>query len=36
MRSFGYAAGIMPRDRLQDADVVFDDMLELPRLLRGE
>jgi HAD superfamily hydrolase (TIGR01509 family) len=34
MRSFGYAGGIMPAARLRDADVVFDDMRELPRLLR--
>jgi HAD superfamily hydrolase (TIGR01509 family) len=36
MRSFGYAGGIMPAARLRDADVVFDDMRELPRLLSGE
>jgi HAD superfamily hydrolase (TIGR01509 family) len=35
MRSFGYAGGIMPAARLQDADVVFDEMRELPRLLLG-
>jgi HAD superfamily hydrolase (TIGR01509 family) len=28
-----YAGGVMPADRLQDADVVFDDMRELPGLL---
>jgi HAD superfamily hydrolase (TIGR01509 family) len=33
MRSFGYAGGIMPAERMRDADVVFDDMRELPRLL---
>jgi HAD superfamily hydrolase (TIGR01509 family) len=33
MRSFGYAGGIMSADRLRDADVVFGDMRELPRLL---
>jgi HAD superfamily hydrolase (TIGR01509 family) len=33
MRSFGYAGGIMYAERLRDADVVFDDMRELPSLL---
>jgi HAD superfamily hydrolase (TIGR01509 family) len=33
MRSFGYSGGVTPADRLRDADVVFDDMRELPRLL---
>jgi HAD superfamily hydrolase (TIGR01509 family) len=33
MRSFGYAGGIMSADRLREADVVFDEMRELPRLL---
>jgi HAD superfamily hydrolase (TIGR01509 family) len=33
MRSFGYAGGIMSAQRLRDADVVFDDMRELPSLL---
>jgi HAD superfamily hydrolase (TIGR01509 family) len=33
MRSFGYAGGIMSRERLREADVVFDDMRELPALL---
>jgi HAD superfamily hydrolase (TIGR01509 family) len=33
MRSFAYAGGVMPADRLIAADVVFDDMRELPRLL---
>jgi HAD superfamily hydrolase (TIGR01509 family) len=33
MRSFGYAGGIMSAERLRAADVVFDDMRELPRLL---
>ena len=33
MRSFGYAGGIMSAERLRDADVVFDDMRELPSLL---
>jgi HAD superfamily hydrolase (TIGR01509 family) len=36
MRSFAYAGGIMPAERLSDADVVFDDMRELPRLLVAE
>jgi HAD superfamily hydrolase (TIGR01509 family) len=33
MRSFGYAGGIMSAERLRDADIVFDDMRELPSLL---
>jgi HAD superfamily hydrolase (TIGR01509 family) len=33
MRSFGYAGGIMSAERLREADVVFDDMRELPSLL---
>jgi HAD superfamily hydrolase (TIGR01509 family) len=33
MRSFGYSGGITPAARLRDADVVFDDMGELPALL---
>jgi HAD superfamily hydrolase (TIGR01509 family) len=33
MRSFGYAGGIMSAERLRDADVVFDEMRELPSLL---
>jgi HAD superfamily hydrolase (TIGR01509 family) len=33
MRSFGYAGGIISAKRLHEADVVFDDMRELPRLL---
>jgi HAD superfamily hydrolase (TIGR01509 family) len=33
MRSFGYAGGIMYAERLRDADIVFDDMRELPSLL---
>jgi HAD superfamily hydrolase (TIGR01509 family) len=36
MRSLGYSGGIMSAERLQGADIVFDDMRELPRLLRGE
>ena len=36
MRVFAYAGGVMPAERLQDADAVFDDMRELPGLLRGE
>jgi HAD superfamily hydrolase (TIGR01509 family) len=33
MTAFAYAGGVIPVDRLRDADVVFDDMRELPRLL---
>jgi HAD superfamily hydrolase (TIGR01509 family) len=33
MRSFGYSGGITSAERLRDADVVFDDMRELPKLL---
>jgi HAD superfamily hydrolase (TIGR01509 family) len=33
MRSFAYAGGIMPAERLRNADVIFADMRELPRLL---
>lgn len=33
MRSFGYAGGIMSAERLRGADVVFEDMRDLPRLL---
>jgi HAD superfamily hydrolase (TIGR01509 family) len=33
MRSFGYAGGFMSAERLRLADVVFDDMRELPGLL---
>jgi HAD superfamily hydrolase (TIGR01509 family) len=32
MRSLAYAGGVMPADRLTDADVVFGDMRELPGL----
>lgn len=35
MRSFAYAGGIMPAERLRAADVVFDDMRELPRLIEA-
>jgi HAD superfamily hydrolase (TIGR01509 family) len=35
MRAFAYAGGVMPAGRLQDADVVFDEMRELPHLLLG-
>lgn len=36
MRAFGYAGGLTPRDRLDGPDtVVFDDMRDLPRLLRS-
>jgi hypothetical protein len=30
---FAYAGGVMPAERLQDADIVFDDMRDQPRLL---
>jgi HAD superfamily hydrolase (TIGR01509 family) len=33
MRSFAYSGGVMPAERLQEADVVFDDMRDLPGLL---
>ena len=33
MKVFAYAGGLMPTERLSSADVVFDDMRELPRLL---
>lgn len=33
MRSFAYAGGIMSAERLRSADVIFDDMRELPTLL---
>jgi len=36
MTAFAYAGGLVPAERLRDADVVFDDMRELPALLRGE
>jgi HAD superfamily hydrolase (TIGR01509 family) len=36
MTAFAYAGGVMPAERLRDADVVFDGMRELPRLLGGE
>ena len=35
MTVFAYAGGVMPAERLHDADVVFDEMRELPRLLLG-
>jgi HAD superfamily hydrolase (TIGR01509 family) len=35
MTVFAYAGGIMPAERLRDAQVVFDDMRELPGLLSG-
>jgi HAD superfamily hydrolase (TIGR01509 family) len=35
MTAFAYAGGVIPAERLQDADVVFDDMRELPALLSG-
>jgi HAD superfamily hydrolase (TIGR01509 family) len=33
MRSLAYAGGVVPADRLTEADVVFGDMRELPGLL---
>jgi HAD superfamily hydrolase (TIGR01509 family) len=36
MTAFAFAGGLVPAERLRDADVVFDDMRELPRLLRGD
>lgn len=33
MKAFGYAGGIISAERLGAADVVFDDMRELPELL---
>jgi HAD superfamily hydrolase (TIGR01509 family) len=33
MKAYAYAGGIMPVERLRSADVVFDDMRELPKLL---
>ncbi len=37
MRAFGYAGGLSPRHSLEGpGTVVFDDMRELPRLLRGD
>ncbi len=36
MRALGYAGGLTPAGRLRDAGaLVFDDMRDLPRLLRG-
>jgi HAD superfamily hydrolase (TIGR01509 family) len=35
MTTFAYAGGVMSADRLQEADVVFDDMRELPGLLES-
>jgi HAD superfamily hydrolase (TIGR01509 family) len=35
MTAFAYAGGVMPAEKLQAADVVFDDMGELPELLVG-
>jgi HAD superfamily hydrolase (TIGR01509 family) len=35
MRVFGYAGGVMPAERLRKADVVFDDMSDLPALLEN-
>jgi HAD superfamily hydrolase (TIGR01509 family) len=33
MKAFAYAGGIMPLEKLASADVIFDDMRALPRLL---
>jgi HAD superfamily hydrolase (TIGR01509 family) len=33
MKAFAYAGGIMPPEKLASADVILDDMRELPRLL---
>jgi HAD superfamily hydrolase (TIGR01509 family) len=33
MKAFAYAGGIMPTEKLASADVIFDDMRALPRLL---
>jgi HAD superfamily hydrolase (TIGR01509 family) len=33
MKAYAYAGGIMPVERLRSADVVFDNMRELPKLL---
>ena len=35
MTAFAYAGGLVPTERLREADVVFDGMRELPRLLSG-
>jgi HAD superfamily hydrolase (TIGR01509 family) len=35
MKAFAYAGGIMRPEKLASADVIFDDMRELPRLLRA-
>jgi HAD superfamily hydrolase (TIGR01509 family) len=35
MAVFAYTGGLMPTERLRDADVVFGDMRDLPRLLAG-
>ena len=34
MTVFAYAGGVLPAGRLKDADVVFDDMRDLPNLLQ--
>jgi HAD superfamily hydrolase (TIGR01509 family) len=34
MTAFAYAGGVMSAERLHEADVVFDNMRELPRLLQ--
>ena len=34
MTAYAYAGGVMPAERLRAAGIVFDDMRDLPRLLR--
>jgi HAD superfamily hydrolase (TIGR01509 family) len=36
MKAFAYGGGIMPPEKLRSADVIFEDMRELPRLLRKD
>jgi HAD superfamily hydrolase (TIGR01509 family) len=36
MKAFAYAGGVMPPQKLESADVVFEDMRDLPRLLRED
>jgi HAD superfamily hydrolase (TIGR01509 family) len=36
MRAFAYAGGTVPGEKLESAAVVFEDMRELPRLLRKD
>ncbi len=35
MTAFAYTGGVVPAERLQEADVIFDDMRDLPGLLSG-